>query len=46
VKLGEGCRYNFLATAKDGTTAELCTATKGVADLTIGHAATYNCQMK
>jgi len=35
VKLGEGCRYNFLATAKDGTTAELCTATKGVADLTI-----------
>ena len=21
VKLGEGCRYNFLATAKDGTTA-------------------------
>jgi hypothetical protein len=44
VKLGEGCRYNFVAT-KDGVIAELCTATKGYADLTIGRARFY-CQMK
>ena len=44
VKLGEGCRYNFVAT-RDGVTAELCTATQGVADLKIGKA-TFECQMR
>jgi hypothetical protein len=44
VRLGEGCRYNFVAT-RDGVTAELCTATKGVADLKIGKDA-FDCQMK
>ena len=34
VKLGDGCRYNFVAT-RDGVTVELCTATKGVASLNI-----------
>src|SRR5262249_27538196 len=45
VTLGEGCKYNFVATNRDGDTAELCTATKGYADLTIGRARFY-CQMK
>ena len=44
VKLGDGCRYNFVAT-RDGVTAELCTATQGVADLKIGKD-TFDCQMK
>ena len=44
VKLGDGCRYNFVAT-RDGVTAELCTATKGVADLKIGKD-TFECQMR
>jgi hypothetical protein len=44
VKLGEGCRYNFVAT-KDGETIEVCTATKGYADVTLGRARFY-CQMK
>ena len=44
VRLGDGCRYNFVATS-DGVTAELCTATKGVADLKIGKA-TFECQMR
>jgi hypothetical protein len=45
VKLGEGCRYNFAGVSKDGDTAELCTATKGYADLTLGRARFY-CHMK
>jgi hypothetical protein len=44
VRLAEGCRYNFVAT-RDGVTAELCTATQGVADLKIGKA-TVECQMR
>jgi hypothetical protein len=43
VKLGDGCRYNFVGTC-DGVTAELCTATKGVADLRIGEAS-FECQL-
>jgi hypothetical protein len=35
MKLGEGCRYEFLAT-NNGVTVDLCTMTHGVADLTIG----------
>jgi hypothetical protein len=31
----DGCRYNFRATDKDGSTAELCTSTQGYASLTI-----------
>jgi hypothetical protein len=44
VELGDGCRYNFVAT-RDGVTAELCTATKGVASLKIGKD-TFDCQMR
>lgn len=41
---GDGCRVNFLATSDSGVTAELCTATKGVADLKIGNAR-FDCQL-
>lgn len=44
VKLGEGCRYNFVAT-RNGVTVELCTSTHGSATLTIGKD-TFDCQMK
>ena len=33
------------AATRDGVTAELCTATQGVADLKIGKA-TFECQMR
>jgi hypothetical protein len=39
----EGCRVKWQATS-DGATAELCTATKGVADLKIGDAS-FDCQL-
>ena len=29
------CKASYQATARDGSTAELCTATQGVADLTV-----------
>jgi hypothetical protein len=45
VKLGDDCRYNFTATGKDGTSVELCTSTKGVADLKIGKD-DFDCQMR
>jgi hypothetical protein len=45
VKLGEDCKAQFLATAKDGTPVELCTATKGYADLTIGRKR-FECRQK
>jgi hypothetical protein len=44
VELGDGCRYNFVA-AREGVTAELCTATKGYASLKIGKD-TFDCQMR
>jgi hypothetical protein len=44
VKFGEGCKTNFVAT-RDGVTVELCTATQGAADLTIG-GDTFECQLK
>ena len=44
LELEEGCKVNFVAT-KNGVKAELCAATKGYADLTIGKAM-FNCQMK
>jgi hypothetical protein len=43
VKLGEGCRYRYLAT-QNGVTADLCAATQGVATLTIGKS-DFDCQM-
>lgn len=43
LKQVEGCRVKYQATS-DGVTAELCTATQGVADLTIGKAS-FDCQM-
>jgi hypothetical protein len=42
LRAGDGCKYKYLAT-RNGVTAELCTATQGVADLTIGEA-TFDCQ--
>ena len=39
----EGCRVKYQATS-DGATAELCTATKGVADLKLGDAS-FDCQL-
>ena len=44
LRQGDGCRIKFLATSDSGVTAELCTATKGVADLKIG-AASFDCQL-
>jgi hypothetical protein len=44
LKQVEGCRYKYQAT-RAGMTAELCTATKGVADLKLGNAS-FDCQMK
>lgn len=43
VKQGEGCRAEYLAT-NNGVSIDLCTETKGVAELKIGNA-TFNCQM-
>lgn len=40
----EGCRQSYQAT-RDGVTATLCTATQGVADLTVGKEH-FECQMK
>jgi len=31
----DGCKANYRATASDGSTAEFCAATQGVADLTV-----------
>jgi hypothetical protein len=45
VKGVEECRYGYAATTGDGTKVDLCTATQGVADLTIGNA-TFQCQGK
>lgn len=39
----EGCRVKWQATS-EGATAELCTATKGVADLKIGDAS-FDCEL-
>jgi hypothetical protein len=43
VKVGEGCRYDFRTTT-NGVTVDLCTATQGAADLTIGNSK-FDCQM-
>jgi hypothetical protein len=43
VKETGDCKANFVAT-RDGVTVELCTATQGVADLTVGKD-TFECQM-
>ena len=43
VKETGDCKANFVAT-RDGVTIELCTATQGVADLTVGKE-TFECQM-
>jgi hypothetical protein len=45
VKLADGCKQSFVATAKDGDTIEVCTATQGYADVTLGRAR-FVCQMK
>jgi bifunctional non-homologous end joining protein LigD len=44
VKMGGGCRYNYFTT-DNGVKVDLCTATQGVADLTIGNAK-FDCQMR
>ncbi|MGY4428468.1 hypothetical protein ACVWWO_000945 [Bradyrhizobium sp. F1.13.1] len=44
VKMGEGCRADYIAT-DNGVKVDLCTATQGVADLTIGNAK-FDCQMR
>jgi len=44
VEFGDGCRYKFVTTTKDGEPVELCTATQGYADLTIGRKR-FVCQM-
>ena len=43
VKLGEGCRLEYLA-AQNGVTIDFCTGTKGYADLKVGDAK-FECQM-
>jgi hypothetical protein len=43
VKWEDDCHAKFTAT-RDGVTIELCTATQGVADLTVGKD-TFECQM-
>jgi hypothetical protein len=43
VKETGDCKANFVAT-RDGVTVELCAATQGVADLTVGKE-TFECQM-
>jgi hypothetical protein len=43
VKQGEGCCAEYLAT-DNGVSVDLCTATQGVADLTIDKT-TFKCQM-
>jgi len=44
LKIGEGCRVEFIAT-RNGVTATLCTSTKGVAGLKIGDGGELDCQM-
>ena len=44
VKTGEGCRAEYIGT-ENGVDVDLCTATQGVADLTIGDAK-FACQMR
>jgi hypothetical protein len=38
----DGCKYSWQATTSDGVMAEVCTATQGYADLTIGKAS-FDC---
>src|SRR5262245_38967271 len=44
VEVGDGCKAQFLAQSDDGDALELCTATQGYANLTIG-VASYDCEM-
>jgi hypothetical protein len=44
VKMGEGCRADYIAT-DNGVKVDLCTATQGVADLTIGNVK-FDCRMR
>lgn len=43
VKQGEDCKANYLGT-ENGVDIDLCTATQGVADLTVGKES-FDCQM-
>jgi hypothetical protein len=43
LRQGDGCRYKYEATAM-GVTAELCTATQGIADLKVGKTS-FDCKL-